>query len=190
MVLRHGADSEILRSYEEERRPIAKDIIATSGKLVRTTKNAPEGSHARCYVDVVKKQAGTITGMGIRYGDSGARGTRMHDFVISRGITSLRLYTLLDYSRFTLLIFSDAKDSVQTPDFIRVIQIFSKPFEGEYWSDKQLYREMAILIRPDSYIEDEIPLDHLRSFNWSTVSSLASLTQKFPENSDVPNLPT
>lgn len=164
LVLNHGAGSELLQSYESERKPVAQSVIEASGELVRSTKFSENGTHAEDYVKIVQKRAGNITGMGIRYGGPGLRGARLYDFEIFEGPKKTRIYSLLDYRRFTLLILSDDLPKLPSlPHYVQVIQIHSKKVEGGFWSEEESYRNQAILVRPDSYIESAGGLTEIES---------------------------
>ncbi len=151
-VINCNAPTEFLRSYEAERKPIAQSVIETSGKLVRSTKYSQNGTHAEDYVKIVQKHSGNITGMGIRYGTHGLEGSRLFDFEIFKGNTKTRLYSLLDYTKFTLLIFGNDELNMNIPESINIIQIYSCPCQTNYWSNNSPYTNKAILVRPDSYI--------------------------------------
>ncbi|HAT1923063.1 TPA: FAD-binding protein [Legionella pneumophila] len=163
MVMHCAAPKELLQSYENERKPVAHNVIETSGELVRSTKYSPNGTHAQDYVKIVQRRAGNITGMGIRYGESGFRGSRLFDFEIFNGITKTRLYSLLDYMKFTLLIFGDCEVGLQPPEFIKVIQIYPNQCQENFWTNNTKYKNQAILVRPDSYIHSCAPLDKMES---------------------------
>jgi len=143
MVLKQGAPTSLLGTYESERKPVAQSVIDTSGELVRATKFGTEGSHAEEYVRIVQKRAGNITGMGIRYGTEGLPGSRLFDLETS----GQRLYSLLDYTRYTLLLFGEAE--VAAPPFVKVLRVSTRgtPYAGQ-----------AVLVRPDSYIESAAPV--------------------------------
>jgi hypothetical protein len=153
MVMNFGASTKLLQSYESERKPVALSVIEASGELVRSTKYSHNGTHAQDYVKIVQQRAGNITGMGIRYGDQGLRGSRVFDFEIFEGTKELRLYSLLNYTKFTLLIFSDEKMDLTTPEFVKVIQIQPNDHHANYWTNNSQYMNQAVLVRPDSYIE-------------------------------------
>lgn len=141
MVVNHGASKELLQSYENERRPVAQSVIEASGELVRSTKFSKTGTHAQDYVKIVQKRAGNITGMGIRYGEDGLPGSRLFDFEVGKG---KRLYSLLDYTKYTWLIFGESEVELDFPDYVKVVRIHvENPF----------YKNQAVLVRPDSYIE-------------------------------------
>jgi hypothetical protein len=159
VVINYDIPAELLQSYEDERRPVAENVIATSGELVRSTKYSQQGTHAQDYVKIVEKRAGNITGMGIRYGEQGLRGSRLFDFEIFAGMVKTRLYSLLDYTKFILLIFGDDKQTLSLPAFVKVIQIRSNKYQTGYWTNSTQYTNQAILVRPDSYIESCVPLD-------------------------------
>lgn len=145
-VIRLGAPTELLRTYEEERKPVAMSVIDTSGALVRSTKYSNEGTHAKDYVDIVQRRAGNITGMGIRYGEQGIEGTRLFDFMVQKGSEEKRVYSLLDYSRFTLLVFSETEVELAAPESTKVIWI--RPHSG------CPYANQTLLVRPDAYIAE------------------------------------
>lgn len=138
-------------------------MIETSGELVRSTKYSLNGTHAQDYVRIVQKRAGYITGMGIRYGETGLCGSRLFDFEIFNGIAKTRLYSLLDYMKFTLFIFGDCEVELQPPEFVKVIPIYPTQCQENFWTDNTHYANQAILVRPDSYIQCAVPLDKMES---------------------------
>ncbi|HSI04799.1 MAG TPA: FAD-binding protein, partial [Myxococcota bacterium] len=140
MVLEHGAPVELARSYEEERKPVAMSVIATSGELTRSTKYSKEGTHAEDYVKIVERRAGNITGMGIRYGEHPLHGQRLLDFAVG----DERIYSRLDYRCFTVLVFGDAKPTFDPPAFVKVMTIRD--------AKSCPYADQVLLVRPDSYI--------------------------------------
>ena len=153
LVHHHGFPSALLQTYEQERQPIAHSVIETSGKLVRATKFSEHDSHANDYVNLIATHAGNITGMGIRYSQTGLVGTRLFDMILQTRCGAVRLYSLLNYTRYTLLIFSDHPPNVEVPRYVKVIQISSaETATGDYWSQQNDYTELALLVRPDSYI--------------------------------------
>jgi 2-polyprenyl-6-methoxyphenol hydroxylase-like FAD-dependent oxidoreductase len=163
MVLRFGVSKELLRTYESERKPIAQSVIETSGELVRSTKYSQTGTHAEDYVKIVQKRAGNITGMGIRYGEQGLPGSRLFDLEVCYGTAKTRLYSLLGYTHYTLLIFGDAKAELNLPEFVKIIQIHPQEGSAGYWTENSPYNNQALLVRPDSYIESSTPLDEIKS---------------------------
>jgi 2-polyprenyl-6-methoxyphenol hydroxylase-like FAD-dependent oxidoreductase len=152
MVENHGGTLDLLNSYESERKLVARSVIESSGELVRSTKYSSHGTHALDYVGLVQKRSGNITGMGIRYGESGLVGTRLFDFELFDGQTATRIYSHLDYSKFTLLNFGDEVLDFKVPSYVTVIQVFTQPGMGQFWSKSLTYRDRVILVRPDSYI--------------------------------------
>ena len=158
MVANFGASTQLLQSYEEERKPVALSVIEASGELVRSTKYSETGTHAQDYVKVVQKRAGNVTGMGIRYGNDGLCGTRLFDFEVQHQSETTRLYSLLDYTKFTLLVFGDETLELRVPEFVKVIHIAADKRLRGFWTKDRTYRDQVLLIRPDSYIERVGPL--------------------------------
>lgn len=152
MVLKGHTNESLLTSYQEERQPVAQSVIASSGELVRSTKFSATNTHAQDYVKIVEKRSGNITGMGIRYGEQGLVGTRIFDFVFNTPTQKTRLYSLLDYRQWTLLIASDTDYELNLPEFIKVIRIGSRAEYAPYWTSQNPYTDQALLIRPDGYI--------------------------------------
>lgn len=163
MVKHFGADITLLQTYEEERRPVAQSVIEASGKLVRSTKYSEHGTHAEDYVKIVQKYAGNITGMGISYGNETMRGSRLFDFKLYSGSNETRVYSLLDYTKFTLLILGNDEAVLNVPAFVNVIRVYRSPHEDDYWTDSAPYTDMAILVRPDSYIASYSSLEDVAS---------------------------
>ncbi|KVR12522.1 hypothetical protein WK13_13555 [Burkholderia ubonensis] len=145
MVLGSGAPAALLRTYEQERKPVAMGVVETSSQLVRSTKYSETGTHADDYVKIVEKRAGYITGMGIRYGEHELHGKRLLDFMVRNDgeQADTRIYSLLDYRFFTLLVFGDCNATLDLPAFVKVIRIRE---------ETSPYANQLILVRPDSYI--------------------------------------
>lgn len=159
MVINFNAQKKLLHSYENERLPVAQSVIDTSGELVRSTKYSTHKTHAEDYVKIVEKRAGNITGMGIRYGSpQNLSGTRVFDFEVYKQNSKTRLYSLLDYTKFTLLVFGDIKLNLNFPKFVNIIQVFPHKCEDDCWVKDSPYVNQAIFVRPDSYIEHVISL--------------------------------
>ena len=163
MVLKQNGTKDILESYELERKPVAQSVIESSGELVRSTKFSENGTHAQDYVKIVEKRAGNITGMGIRYGKRGLKGTRAFDFEILGSGSKTRLYSLLDYRKYTLLICGDVDIDLELPEYINCLSVKSNENKDGYWSEFNPYDGQALLIRPDSYIEGIAPLKAIKS---------------------------
>ncbi|SJL83799.1 FAD-binding protein [Vibrio palustris] len=163
MQLQQAAPASLLQSYQNERQPIAASVIESSGELVRSTKYSKHGTHAQDYVSIVEKRAGNITGMGIRYSESGLDGTRIFDFELHNQGSLTRLYHLLNYNHYTLLIFSDNDIQIELPSYIQCIQV-SKKDSYKYCSDQGYYHDQAILVRPDAYIESHCSINEINNF--------------------------
>lgn len=155
MHLRHDASHDLIESYQAERKPVALDIVETSGELVRATKESKTGTHASDYVAIVKKRSGNITGMGIRYGATGLPGTRLFDFEVYRGSEKIRIYSLLRYGSYSLLTFGDTKPALKLPPFIKHLHIWSSDTALQLWTTSSPYENQALLVRPDSYIASD-----------------------------------
>lgn len=153
MVIKANAPVTLLQSYEDERKRVAESVIESSGELVRATKYSKQGTHAKDYVNIVQKRAGNITGMGIRYGEHGLVGSRLFDLTIFHGKDETRLYALLDYTKFSLLIFGDDEVNHDLPPFVKIIRIRSSQSSSGYWTESLYYKGQVILVRPDAYIE-------------------------------------
>ncbi len=153
LVINFGTRPELLQTYENERKPVALSVVETSGELVRSTKHSLSGTHAQDYLEIVRKRAGNITGMGIRYGEQGIVGSRLFDSEIYKGTTVTRLYSLLSYVHFTLFVFGDQKAPLKLPAFVKVIYIESSKCLNNYWTENSPYLNQSVLVRPDSYIE-------------------------------------
>lgn len=160
-VIDYGAPIEQLVAYEKERRPVAQSVIHTSGELVRSTRDSVTNTHAEDYVKLIEKHAGHITGMGIRYGHEGLWGTRVFDFELFHAGIQTRLYSLLDYNQFTLLIFTDDSRKIKIPSYLtdkkqgestQIIVVLLNEHPEYYWTKSAPYKEQVILVRPDAYI--------------------------------------
>lgn len=160
-VLKQGASPQLLKSYEAERRPVAQSVIESSGELVRSTRHSETGTHAQDYVSIVQKRSGNITGMGIRYGTEGLRGARVYDFELLQDGVSTRLYSLLRYTHYTLLIFSDHVMDIAAPEGVQVLQVYTQEHAGALTAKDSPYHEQAILVRPDAYIQAVGSLEQL-----------------------------
>lgn len=156
-VVSQGASSLILKSYEAERKPVALSVIESSGELVRSTKFSASNSHAMDYVKIVKKRAGNITGMGIRYGNEGLTGERFFDFEVFNQSTRTRIYSLLDYTKHTVIVFGEKTDfgsdwDSELRDRFQLIWITQSPGPNSFQTTCTRYKGIALLVRPDGYI--------------------------------------
>lgn len=175
MVIKLGAPKELLQSYEDERKAVAHDVIGTSAELVRSTKFSDSGTHATDYVKIVERRAGNITGMGVRYGAEGQVGSRLFDLEVFSGTAKSRLYSLLDYTKFTVLIFGDCKADMKFPEFAKVIRILPAENQDGFWTESREYVNQAILVRPDSYIQSSSTLENIESLFDSSLFKVPAL---------------
>ncbi|KMQ61359.1 hypothetical protein ACM46_15110 [Chryseobacterium angstadtii] len=169
MTIKFNTSTALLQTYENERRPVAQSVINASGELVRSTKYSDSGTHAQDYVRIVQKYAGNITGMGIRYGNEGLAGSRIFDFKMYKENVETRLYSVLNYSHFTLLIFGNTPQNVEVPGFVKIVQIYPEKHSSEFWTSHSPYKDMAILVRPDSYIESFGSLEDIQALLWDEI---------------------
>ena len=95
--------------------------------------------------------------MGIRYGDQGLCGTRLFDFAVREDDTETRIYSLLDYSKFTLLVFSERKVDFNPPAFATVFWLPPRKSGGRYWAEDCPYSNQLLWVRPDAYIAASSP---------------------------------
>jgi 2-polyprenyl-6-methoxyphenol hydroxylase-like FAD-dependent oxidoreductase len=154
MSLNWSCGESILIDYDTERRPVAKNVVAASADLVRATKFSETNTHAIDYVNKVSKWSDYITGMGIAYGADGCTGSRVYDFIFKDERGWERIYSRLSYSKFSLLAFDLAFDSIPVNhDFIAFIHINSNTMLNADWNRDPIYENCALLVRPDGYIE-------------------------------------
>ena len=86
-------------------------------------------------------------------------GTRLFDLEIYNGANKLTLYSLLDYSKFTVLVFDDAAvDDDDVLPYINTIKIYSQKRQHGYWAASRIYINQRLVVRPDSYIESCEPI--------------------------------
>ncbi|WP_108870333.1 FAD-binding protein [Aquimarina aquimarini] len=175
MIKNHEANQNLLRSYESERKPIALSVIESSGELVRSTKYSNSGTHAKDYVKIVEKRAGNITGMGIRYSEKGIIGTRVYDLIVHQEKEKKRLYSFLEYTKFTLLYFSDQKIDLELPDFVNLLQIRSNNSQHGFWTESKHYKGQVIIVRPDAYIESVGTLNEINTLIKTLVSKYSKV---------------
>ncbi|KNG46257.1 FAD/NAD(P)-binding domain-containing protein [Stemphylium lycopersici] len=130
-----ATQNAIVESYDLERRATAKCVIDVAAKLVRSTT-----TEAKHYVELIEKNSGFITGMGVSYSDmvsplveESARGIfkagqRCPDLWLQGpGFgDSTRLYQKLLYGRYILLLAGKAA-SAQVgegrPEFLSIIRL-------------------------------------------------------------------
>lgn len=151
MVVNHRVPPALLDSYESERKPVALGVVETSRLLGLATRDPSSRQHASDYVGIVAKRSGYVTGMGVRYAGEGLAGERVHDFRIGQheGRPS-RLYPLLEYGHFTLLVCGAVYALPAMPGFVQVMQIDEPSCP---------YRGLLVLVRPDSHIAMSAALD-------------------------------
>lgn len=163
MAVYQPVPAGLLGSYESERKPVALGVVETSRLLGLATRDPSSRQHATDYVGIVAQRSGYITGMGVRYAGEGLAGERVHDVPMGQGTgRPSRLYPLLDYRRFTLLVCGAGRAVPTMPDFVQVLRIDDPSCR---------YAGLLVLVRPDSHIaasaalDDPAPvLDYLAAF--------------------------
>lgn len=137
-LLRHpslpaSSSESILSSYDTERQQTAKGVIDVAAKLVRSTL-----ADAKGYVDLIEKNAGFITGMGVQYAQLASplvresergvwkAGHRAPDLWLSgAGGEPVRLYQKLVYGRYLLVVVGATGRAVevQSSAFITLLRL-------------------------------------------------------------------
>jgi 2-polyprenyl-6-methoxyphenol hydroxylase-like FAD-dependent oxidoreductase len=143
-VLR-GADPDLLDTYEDERHPVGKAVLRSSGALVRVAANRSRIAQrirgtviatALGVKPIMQKMTGMVSGIGIRYphapGDHHLVGRRAEDVDLADGT---RLYEALRGGRFVVL------DSAETYDNAFVAN-----------ADAAAPDSLTRVVRPDGYL--------------------------------------
>lgn len=124
----------LLPSYDTERRATAQSVIDVAAKLVRSTM-----ADAKGYVDLIERNAGFITGMGVQFAglesplvresERGVwtAGHRAPDLWLSECKTgdAVRLYQRLVYGRYVLVLVGAARRNVvvHRPEFLTLLRL-------------------------------------------------------------------
>lgn len=149
-------NSQLLNSYDLERRTVAKTVIDSSGDLVRTTKYSEGRQHAEEYLSKIERYSGNITGMGIEYSGNGFVGKRVFDFKFSFNGVETDLYSELNYKSYSLLNFTSKKYSGELPSNTKIFDIKLTEKTLHEMPELENYKDKILLVRPDSYIEKEL----------------------------------
>ncbi|ONI77403.1 FAD-dependent oxidoreductase [Actinosynnema sp. ALI-1.44] len=135
-VLNGHAKTELLDTYEQERHPVGRAVLRSSGAIIRLAMvKSALGRRIRSVLvgfllgreSIAAKAAGQISGIGIRYGGK----TRVGDVELTTG----RLFEALRGGRFVLI----ANEEHATPDFVDVVKPVQPVAE-------------PIMVRPDGYL--------------------------------------
>lgn len=134
-VLRHGAPAELLDTYEQERQPVAADVLGISTRLHREARFGRQPQRG----DEVKQLGIGYRGGPLASGGAGALepGDRAPDGVLPQG----RLFDLFQGPHFTLLAFG-VEPPTALGDQIHVHEM--SPYDT--------YGRGLFLIRPDGYL--------------------------------------
>jgi 4,5-epoxidase len=200
-VLRGGASTALLATYESERYPVEQRVLRNTEILTRfVALRAPILRFARDRIapritrtNLVQKIAReTISEIGVSYHHACrnprridpiglAAGDRVPDLAIEieDDGSSRRLYSVLDATRFTLLVLTrkrvasfEAEVGVSPQDKLaRLLRARFAPRDGSKNRDDWFY-----LIRPDGYLAVQGPLSHIEE----ATAWLASLRSEEP----------
>ncbi|PVH97871.1 FAD/NAD(P)-binding domain-containing protein [Periconia macrospinosa] len=134
-----ATQTALLKSYDTERRSSAKEVVDVAAKLVRSTT-----AEAKHYVELIQKNSGFITGMGVKYTGLESEcvreserslfkaGERCPDLWLQEESgASSRLYQKLRYGRYLLLVIgNDACINKKFKgEFVTVIRL--KPLQAK-----------------------------------------------------------
>ncbi|KAH8651432.1 FAD binding domain-containing protein [Xylariales sp. PMI_506] len=170
-----GSASQLIKSYDTERRTVAQDVIDVAARLVRDTMHT-----AKQYVGTIEKNAGYITGMGVEYSGTGSSmiwqseygiwkaGKRCPDIILLKGETDetpTRLYSIASYGKFLLLSLGSKISPAWTHQFVGVsthlIILPQSQSSGEDCEpNSHVYKSNSVtnednhvvVVRPDMYI--------------------------------------
>lgn len=134
-----SAKIAILGSYDTERRSTAKEVIDVAAQLVRSTK-----TEAKHYVELIEKNAGFITGMGVTYSGLNSAcvreseksvfkaGERCPDLWLQDDAgEDIRLYQKFRYGRYVFLAIGETAHAESTgfdQDLVSIIKV--RPLKG------------------------------------------------------------
>ncbi|KAF2019988.1 hypothetical protein BU24DRAFT_419586 [Aaosphaeria arxii CBS 175.79] len=180
--LPNASKDALLGSYELERRATAKEVVDVAAQLVRSTV-----TEARTYVDLIHKNSGFITGMGVKYTGLDSplviqsqrsifeAGYRCPDLWLQTpgAYGASRLYEKIVYGRFTLLIIGDspASRNITSGNILTTFQLRplsrKKEDNDEEFFGCALVKEgesYAVLVRPDTYIAQVGEVEELTAY--------------------------
>ncbi|MBP2320628.1 2-polyprenyl-6-methoxyphenol hydroxylase-like FAD-dependent oxidoreductase [Kibdelosporangium banguiense] len=135
-VLHGHARDELLDTYQQERHPVGKAVLRSSGAIIRLAMVKSRlgqavrgviGGFALSRPGILRKVAGQVSGIGIHYGAQ----KRIEDIELTTG----RLFEALRGGHFVLV----TDEPAEVPDFVRVV----KPVRPV---------AQPILVRPDGYV--------------------------------------
>ena len=164
LVIKSQADEKLLDTYEEERRPVAKDVVSTSSKMIRLVSwKSPllvfiRNCLLKFFFQTKKmslKLAMLMSALAYGYRDS----SLSKDYISTALKAGDRTPDFVKGSHFTLLITDDCEDKSNIEKFIReqckdLIKVKAiKQNEERY----QLYHldKSYCLVRPDQYIASQ-----------------------------------
>ncbi|KAL6704709.1 hypothetical protein ACN47E_007991 [Coniothyrium glycines] len=174
--------SNLISSYDTERRATAKNVVDVAAQLVRSTK-----TEAKSYVALIEKNAGFITGMNVKYDGLHSplvvesennifkAGHRCPDLWLQGSTfeSSYRLYEKLIYGQYTLLLLGSQVSKLDVGEYDDILnQIHLRPLgkvanaidnrgrceevdrpEISYGcSHVRMDDDFGVLVRPDTFI--------------------------------------
>ncbi|ALG06770.1 FAD-dependent oxidoreductase [Kibdelosporangium phytohabitans] len=136
-VLNGHAEPELLDTYQQERHPVGRSVLRSSGAIIRLAMISSRlGRRLRGTLSllllgnekIAAKAAGRISGIAIHYGDK----KRAADVPLSTG----RLFEALRGGRFVLISNEDRADTPAFVDVVKPVDPVTEP----------------VLVRPDGYV--------------------------------------
>jgi 2-polyprenyl-6-methoxyphenol hydroxylase-like FAD-dependent oxidoreductase len=169
-VLDGGACASLLDSYEEERRPIAQDMLGLTNRLLQALKDRGDMRRGPEVQQLDLGYTGSSVGLNTsdRAPDLLLAGDRAPDVpLMGRAGQPVRLFELLKGPHWTLLEFETAKHA-ETIEARKNLHIHRIAADGDLVDVKALFATTygvvsgdRVLIRPDGYIAAIGPTDNL-----------------------------
>jgi 2-polyprenyl-6-methoxyphenol hydroxylase-like FAD-dependent oxidoreductase len=172
-VLQGDADASLLDSYEEERRPIAQDMLGLTTRLLQALKDRGDMRRGRDVQQLDLGYAGSIVGWtpSARTPDLLIAGDRAPDVpLMGRAGQPVRLFDVLKGPHWTLLGFETDKHAEEIAAR-KNLHIHRIAADGDLVDVKARFATTygvvagdRVLIRPDGYIAAIGPIDNLADF--------------------------
>lgn len=145
--------TNLLKSYEIERQATAKEVVDVASQLVRSTM-----AEAKSYVELIEKNSGFITGMGVNYANVGSplvvkskcnifeAGYRCPDLWLRDSKTKdwCRLYEKIEYGKFVLLVIGTSETPrMNIQDGVEMTIVRLQPLSQKLNNSKGLKQERS-----------------------------------------------